>query len=50
MKISVEINNEKVELTEFPTKIIINVLLGMLQSLHGVDEVQTAVVRLEAEE
>ena len=49
MKITVEVNGKEVKLTEFPTKIIVNVLEGMLKSLHGVDEIKSAVVKLSAE-
>ena len=46
MKIEIEINGEQVELTEFPSKIIINTILGMLKSLRGVDEIDTAEIKL----
>lgn len=42
MKLTIKVNHDEVELTDFPTKIIINVLVGILKSLHGVDEIKTA--------
>ena len=35
MKIEIEVNGEEIELTEFPAKIIVNAILGMLKSLEG---------------
>jgi len=49
MKITVEVNGKAVKLTEFPSKIMVNVLEGMLKSLRGVDEIKSAVVKLSAE-
>jgi hypothetical protein len=50
MNITIDVNNKRIELTEFPTKIIINVILGILQSLRGVDEIDSAVISLSTEE
>ena len=49
-KIQVKINDEEVELTDFPAKIIVNAIIGMLGSLRGVDEIRTAVIELEQTE
>ena len=49
MKITIEVNGKGIELTEFPSKIILNVILGILQSLRGVDEINDAVIKLSAE-
>jgi hypothetical protein len=45
--ITIEINGKSVPLTEFPAKIILNTIIGMLQSLRNVEEIETAVIRLE---
>ena len=50
MKITIEVNGKEVELTEFPAKIITNILLGILESLRGVDEINMAEFRISAEE
>lgn len=46
IEIIVEVNGEKVQLSDFPREIITNILLGMLQSLKGVNEIKEAVIRL----
>ena len=48
-KIEIEVNGEAIKLTVFPAKIIKNAIIGMLQSLRGVDEVESAVIRLGVE-
>ena len=50
MKIAIEVNGKEIELTEFPAKIILNVVQGILKSLRGVDEIDTAVITLSTEE
>ena len=45
-KIEIEVNGEAIKLTEFPAKIIRNAILGMLNSLRGVEEIENAVIRL----
>jgi len=48
-EIEIEVNGEAIELTGFPAKIIMNAIMGMLQSLRGVEEIDNAVIRLEKE-
>ena len=48
-KIEIEVNGESIKLTGFPAKIIMNTIIGMLKSLRGVDEVESAVIRLGVE-
>jgi len=48
-KIEIEVNGEAIKLTEFPAKIIMNALIGMLKSLRDVEEVESAVIRLGEE-
>jgi len=48
-KIEIEVNGESIKLTGFPAKIIKNTIIGMLKSLRGVDEVESAVIRLGVE-
>ena len=50
MKIAIEVNGKEIELTEFPAKIILNVVQGILKSLRGVEMIDTAVIKLSAEE
>ena len=49
MEISIKVNEKEVELTEFPAKIITNVVIGILDSLRGVDEIGSAVIQLTAD-
>ena len=49
MRITIEVNEETIELTEFPSRIIVNAILGMLKSLRDVDEVNTAKITLTKE-
>jgi len=48
-KIEIEVNGEAVNLTEFPAKLIMNAIIGMLEALHGVEEIENAVIRLGEE-
>ena len=48
-KIEIEVNGEAIKLTEFPAKIIMNAIIGMLKALRGVDEIENAVIRLRVE-
>ena len=48
-KIEIEVNGEAIKLTGFPAKIIKNAIIGMLQSLRGVEEIENAVIRLGVE-
>lgn len=45
-EIKITVNDENVRLTEFPSKIITNVLLGILNSLSDVDTVKSAKLEL----
>jgi len=40
-EINIKVNGKNIPLTEFPEKIIINTLIGMLESLRGVNEIET---------
>ena len=46
-KVQIKVNGKEIELTEFPARIIINVLYGLLKSLRGVEEIQKAEFVLE---
>jgi len=46
-QLKIVVNGEEVWLTDFPNKIISQTLVGMLQSLQGVEEVDSAVIELE---
>lgn len=46
-EITIKVNGEEVELSSFPSEIITDVLLAMLKSLKGVDEVKDAVIELK---
>ena len=48
-KIEIEVNGVAIKLTEFPAKIIMNAIIGMLKALRGVDEIENAVIRLGEE-
>ncbi len=48
MNLLIKVNNEEVELTDFSTRIIMKVLIGILESLHGVDEINSAEFKLTA--
>ena len=48
-KIKIEVNGKAVKLTEFPAKIIMNAIIGMLKALRGVDEIENAVIWLGEE-
>lgn len=45
-EIKITVNDEEIQLTEFPGRIITNVLIGILTSLRGVDQVGTAKIEL----
>jgi hypothetical protein len=45
--ISIEINGKTIPLTDFPAKIITNIIIGMLQSLRNVEEIESVVIKLE---
>ncbi len=44
--INIKVNGEEIELSGYPSEIISEVLLAMLQTLKGVDEVKDAVIEL----
>ncbi len=46
-QITIKVNGEDVKLTEYPGKIIMDVILAMLGTLKGVDEVKDAVIELK---
>ena len=46
-EIKISVNGEDIRLTEFPSEIITNVVLGILQSLKGVTEIKDAKIELE---
>ncbi|MCD6577826.1 MAG: hypothetical protein J7K66_07465 [Anaerolineaceae bacterium] len=48
-EIEIKVNGEVVELTGFPARIIINAIVGMLKSLRGVEEVESALIQIETE-
>lgn len=48
METTVEVNGEKIKLTDFPHKIITETVLAMLRTLRGVEEITSAVIRVEA--
>jgi len=47
LQVKIIVNGEDVKLTDFPKKIITNILIGILSSLHGVDDIQSAVIELK---
>lgn len=46
--INIKVNGEDVKLTEFPAKIITDVILAMLKSLHGVEDIEHATIDVES--
>ena len=46
-EIKIKVNGEDVKLTDFPGEIIANAILAMLKTLHGVDEIEEAVIELK---
>ena len=46
-EVTIKVNGTDVNLTGFPSRIIINVLIGMLNSLKDVDEIKEAVFELK---
>ena len=45
-EIKISVNGEDVSLTEFPSRIITNVIMGILSSLKGVEEIKNAKIEL----
>ena len=48
-KVTIKVNGKDINLTDFPTKIITNILLGILESLKGVEEIRDAVIELKSD-
>ena len=46
-QITIKVNGKDVYLTEFPTQIITNILLGILKSLKEVEDIKNAVIELK---
>lgn len=46
-EIKITVNGEDVRLTEFPSQIITNVVLGILQSLKGVTDIKNAKIEIK---
>ena len=45
-EIKITVNGENVYLTDFPTEIITNVVLGILKSLKGVTDIKDAKIEV----
>ena len=45
--IMIKVNGKEIGLTEFPSEIIKNTLIGMLQSLKGVEEISEAEIKIK---
>jgi len=46
-EVTIKVNGKDVFLTDFPTKIITNILIGILKSLKDVEEIRDAVIELK---
>jgi hypothetical protein len=46
-KMSIKVNGKEVILTEFPTDIIKNTIVGMLKSLKGVEKIEDVEIRFK---
>lgn len=46
-KITLVINGENMQLSEFPKNIIIKTILGMLSALKDVDEIKSVDIKIE---
>jgi len=46
-EININVNGKNIPLTEFPEKIIKNTLLGMLESLKGINDIETFEIRFQ---
>ncbi len=44
--ITIIVNGNEIELTQFPKTIIISTILGMLQALKGVDEIRSVEIKI----
>ena len=45
--INIQVNGKDVRLTDFPREIITNILLAMLRSLKGVENIKDVVIKME---
>jgi hypothetical protein len=48
-KVAIKVNDKEIYLTDFPTRIIINILVGILESLKDVEVINDAVIELKKE-
>jgi len=48
-KVTIKVNGKDVFLTDFPARIITNILIGILGSLKDVDVIKDAVIEIKAE-
>jgi hypothetical protein len=46
-QVTIKVNGKDIYLTEFPTQIITNILLGILKSLKEVEGINDAVIELK---
>jgi hypothetical protein len=46
-QVTIKVNGRDIFLTDFPTQIITNILLGILKSLKDVEDVKDAVIELK---
>ncbi len=46
-EIKIRVNGEEIKLTEFPARIITDVILAMLKSLRGVEDVEDVVIEMK---
>ena len=47
VQLTIKVNGKDIHLTEFPTQIITNILLGILKSLKDVENIKDAVIELK---
>jgi hypothetical protein len=47
-KVTINVNGKDIYLTEFPTQIITNILIGILKSLKEVGDINVAVIELKS--
>ena len=46
-KISIKVNGKDIMLTEFPTDVIKNTIVGMLKSLKGIEKIKDVEIRFK---
>ena len=49
-KIKITVNGEAVRLTDFPSKIISNAIMAMIETLQDVETIENAVIEISKEE